>query len=156
MTPAINLAKQRQIAHEVLGYEHDATNAESFGEEAVSKLGLPPAQVFKTLVVMTDNKELVVAVIPVSKKLNLKLMAKAVAAKKSAMADKVLVEKTTGYVLGGVSPLGQKKHLRTVIDSSAKVLTTMYVSAGKRGLDMGLSPDDLCLLTKATFADIAV
>ncbi|MCL1066687.1 Cys-tRNA(Pro) deacylase [Shewanella olleyana] len=155
MTPAINLAKQRQIAHEVLAYEHDAS-ADSYGEEAVSKLGLPPAEVFKTLVVMADNKELVVAVIPVSKKLNLKLMAKAVAAKKSAMADKVLVEKTTGYVLGGVSPLGQKKPLRTVIDSSAKVLTTMYVSAGKRGLDIGLSPSDLCTLTKASFADIAV
>ncbi|WP_299568815.1 Cys-tRNA(Pro) deacylase [uncultured Shewanella sp.] len=155
MTPAINLVKKHRIEYEVLAYEHDA-NAESFGDEAVAKLGLPAEQVFKTLVVMLDTKELVVAVIPVNKKLNLKLMAKAAFAKKSVMADKLLVEKTTGYVLGGVSPLGQKKRLRTIIDLSAQAFMTMYVSAGKRGLDIGLSPVALCSLTQGRFADVAV
>lgn len=154
MTPAIKLAKQKNIIHSVLSYKHEPS-AESYGNEAVEKLDLPAEQVFKTLVTQLDSKELLVAVVPVSATLNLKHLAKAVGGKKMVMADKKSVEKTTGYVLGGVSPLGQKKRLKTVIDSSAQCLQQMFVSAGKRGLEIGLSPEDLMLLTGGVFADIA-
>ena len=153
MTPAVNLLKKKKIAHDVLKYSHDA-NAASYGLEACEKLGLPPHTVFKTLVAETDTSELVVALVPVEHKLNLKSLAKAAGAKKAAMADKDKVMRTTGYVLGGVSPVGQKKALRTYIDASAEALTSMYVSAGKRGLEIALSPLALQQVTRATFADI--
>lgn len=153
MTPAIDLARKSGIEHQVLSYTHDP-KAASYGNEAVEKLSLPADQVFKTLVVSLDGKQLAVAVLPVSGKLNLKLMAKALGAKKADMADKAQVEKVTGYVLGGVSPLGQKKRLKTVIDASANTFATLYVSAGRRGLEIALSPDDLSALTSAVFAPI--
>lgn len=153
MTPAINSAKQANINFKIHEYDHDPS-AESYGEEAAIKLGLDPNRVFKTLVVALDSKDLAVAVLPVSKQLNLKLFAKATGTKKAAMADKKIVERTTGYVVGGVSPIGQKKKLRTIIDDSARLHETVYVSAGRRGLDMELVPDDLCLLAKGTFASI--
>ncbi len=104
--------------------------------------------------VSLDGKQLAVAVLPVSSKLNLKLMAKALGGKKAEMADKAQVEKVTGYVLGGVSPLGQKKQLKTVIDISACSYAAVYVSAGRRGLEIAISPDDLSVLTGAVFASI--
>ncbi|MCP4338152.1 MAG: Cys-tRNA(Pro) deacylase, partial [Desulfobulbaceae bacterium] len=107
-----------------------------------------------TLVVQLDKGSLTVAIIPVSSMLSMKQIAKAAGAKKAVMAEQELVEKTTGYVLGGVSPLGQKKRLVTVIDSSAKKFTTIFVSAGRRGLDIELTPTDLAALTTATFAEI--
>lgn len=153
MTPAIDLAKKHAIAHTIHEYEHDANHA-SFGEEASEKLGVPQARVFKTLVVALDTKALAVCVIPVSHTLNLKSAAKAAKAKKAAMADKQAVQRSTGYVLGGVSPLGQKKRLLTVIDESAKEFETIYVSAGKRGLEIELAPQDLQTLCSAQFANI--
>lgn len=117
-------------------------------------LGIEEARVFKTLIVQLDRGDLAVAIIPVSSMLSMKKIAKAAGAKKAAMADKDLVEKTTGYVLGGVSPLGQKKRLKTVIDRSAKDSATIFVSAGRRGLDVELKPGDLATLTNAAFADL--
>ncbi|EWH09792.1 ybaK/ebsC protein [Catenovulum agarivorans DS-2] len=153
MTPAINLAKKAKISHTIHEYLHDAAS-ESYGLEAAEKLGVNPAQVFKTLVVSLDNKTLAVAVVPVASMLSMKLIAQAAGAKKAAMADKNDVARSTGYVMGGVSPLGQKKRLKTVIDSSAQNFATMFVSAGRRGLEIELAADDLKQLTNACFANI--
>ncbi|MCE0760466.1 Cys-tRNA(Pro) deacylase [Marinobacter sp. G11] len=153
MTPGILAAQRARVAFTVHEYEHDPA-AESYGNEAVEKTGANPDQVFKTLVVSLDGKDLAVAVVPVSAMLSLKLIARAAGAKKAAMADKQLVQRTTGYVLGGVSPLGQKKRLKTFIDDSARNFATLFVSAGKRGLEIELAPDDLARLTGATFAPL--
>ncbi len=153
MTPGILAAQRAKVAFTVHEYEHDPA-AESYGNEAVEKTGANPDQVFKTLVVSLDGKNLAVAVVPVSAMLSLKLIARAAGAKKAAMADKQLVQRTTGYVLGGVSPLGQKKRLKTFIDDSARNFATLFVSAGKRGLEIELAPDDLARLTGATFAPL--
>lgn len=155
MTPAVNLAKQRKLDYKVHEYNHDPS-AESYGLEAAEKLGVPPQQVFKTLVVADDKGKLAVAVLPVDEMLNLKKIAKAIGAKKANMADPKLVEKTTGYVLGGVSPLGQKKRLTTVIHESATEQATIYVSAGKRGLDIELPPAQLADVLSASYADLIV
>ncbi len=154
MTPAIAKAKKAKISYSIHEYDHDPA-AESFGKEAAEKLNADPARVFKTLVVTDGGRELGVGVVPVMQKLDLKLLAKALKVKKVDMAEVGLVERVTGYVVGGVSPLGQKKQLRTVIDSSAKDCETIFVSAGRRGLDIELSPKDLCFLTNAAFAPIA-
>ena len=155
MTPAINAAKKAGVAFELLEYEHDPA-AHSYGEEAARVLGLDPAIVFKTLLVSLNGHKspLAVAVIPVSHMLSLKAIAKALGAKKADMADPHLAERTTGYVVGGISPLGQKKALPTVIDSSAQALPRMHVSAGRRGLEIVLAPQDLARLTRASFAGI--
>jgi Cys-tRNA(Pro)/Cys-tRNA(Cys) deacylase len=153
MTPGINSAEQAGIPHKVHEYSHDSS-AESYGEEAAQKMAVPEQQVFKTLVVRLDNNELAVAVVPVSSMLSMKLFAKAAGAKKASMADKTDVERSTGYVLGGVSPLGQKKKLKTIIDSSAGNHSTVYVSAGRRGLEIELAPDDLQKLSNAVLAEI--
>lgn len=153
MTPGILAAQRARVAFTVHDYEHDPA-AESYGNEAVEKTGANPDQVFKTLVVSLDGKDLAVAVVPVSAMLSLKLIARAAGAKKAAMADKQLVQRTTGYVLGGVSPLGQKKRLKTFIDDSARNFATLFVSAGKRGLEIELAPEDLSRLTGATFAPL--
>ncbi len=153
MTPAIKAATKAGIAYRIHEYAHDP-QAKSYGLEAAEKLGLEPARVMKTLVVETETRELAVAVLPVSAMLTLKAMAKAVGAKKVALADIKLVERTTGYVVGGVSPLGQRKALRTVIDSSALTYPTVYVSGGRRGLDLEIAPDDLVHLTDGIVADL--
>ena len=153
MTPAILKAKQAKIAYTVHEYDHDPAAA-SFGMEAAEKIGVDPDRVFKTLVARAGN-ELVVAIVPVNRKPDLKLLAKAAGAKKAAMAEVRDVVRATGYVVGGVSPLGQKKRLRTVIDVSAEPMATLFVSAGRRGLDMELAPADLARLTNATFAPLA-
>lgn len=154
MTPGINVAKKAGITHRVHEYAHDPAS-ESYGLEAAEKLGLPPERVFKTLVVSLDGRELAVAVVPVADMLSMKHIARAAGAKKAAMADKAEVERVTGYVLGGVSPLGQKKRLKTFIDASAERFATLYVSAGRRGLEIELSPGDLRQLTGGVFAEIA-
>ncbi len=153
MTPAINTSRKAKIAFKTHEYDHDPRSP-SYGEEAAEKLGISPDRVFKTLVVSMDNYSLGVAVLPVSFQLNLKLCAKALGVKKAAMADKKLVERITGYVLGGVSPLGQKKKLETVVHESAKNYDTIFVSAGKRGLDIELSPNDLIKLTRGQYGQI--
>ena len=153
MTPAVNAAKKRKIAYTLHQYAHDPGH-DSYGKEASEKLGIAEERVYKTLVVQLDGGNLAVAVVPVSSMLSMKLIARAAGSKKAAMAIKELVEKTTGYVLGGVSPLGQKKRLVTVIDSSAKAFPTIFVSAGRRGLEIELKPADLAALTTATFAEI--
>jgi Cys-tRNA(Pro)/Cys-tRNA(Cys) deacylase len=117
-------------------------------------LGLQAQTVFKTLVADVDGK-LTVAIVPVEHQLDLKALAKATSSKKAQMADVKLAERTTGYVAGGISPLGQRKALPTVIDASAEPLTTMHVSGGRRGLDIELAPADLQRLTRALFAPIA-
>lgn len=151
MTPAIKLLQKQKVNFAILQYKHDKAS-ESYGLEAAEKLQLNPASVFKTLVAVIDDNELVVAIIPVNKRLSFKAVATACQAKKAAMAEPQKVMRTTGYVLGGVSPLGQKKRLRTVIDESASNLTTIHVSAGKRGVEIALSPQDLASLCGARFA----
>ncbi len=153
MTPGIIAAKKNKISHWIHEYSHDESS-ESYGLEAADKMGVPKERIFKTLVVSLDNKELIVGVIPVSSMLSMKLMAKAAGAKKAAMAEKSEVERSTGYILGGVSPLGQKKQLRTIIDSSAMSHSTIYVSAGRRGLEIELSPDDLSKLTSGVIYEV--
>ncbi len=142
MTPAINLARKHNIPHQIHDYAHDPGHP-SYGQEAADKLGVDAQRVFKTLVAKLDRRQLVVAVIPVSEQLNLKQLASAAAAKKAEMADKAEVQRVTGYVLGGVSPLGQKRLLATYIDQSASGFATIYVSAGRRGLEIELAPGDL-------------
>ena len=154
MTPAISLLVKNRINHSVHEYEHDAS-AESFGLEAAEKLGIAPERVFKTLVVKLDSRDLAVGIVPVSLMLNMKRMAKAAGAKKAGMATPSEVQRSTGYVLGGVSPLGQKRRLKTVIDSSAEQFETVFVSAGRRGMDIELDPADLQRLLAANFADIS-
>ena len=153
MTPAINAAKKTKTAHTLHHYSHDPSSS-SYGKEAAEKLGIAETRVFKTLVVELDGSVLAVAIIPVSMTLNMKQIAKAAAAKKAAMAEKSEVERVTGYVLGGVSPLGQKKRLPTYIDTSAQSFSTIFVSAGRRGLEIELSPQDLRALTGAAFATL--
>ncbi|MCG5500827.1 Cys-tRNA(Pro) deacylase [Ectothiorhodospira lacustris] len=150
MTPGVQQVKRAGVAHTVHEYDHDPSSA-AYGREAAQKLGLPEGRVFKTLVVSLDGAGLAVAVVPVSSMLNMKGIARAAGAKKAAMADKALVERTTGYVLGGVSPLGQRRRLTTYIDDSAQGFPTMFVSAGRRGLQIELSPRDLARLTQARF-----
>ncbi len=149
MTPCIKLLKKRKIAYTLHQYTHDKTTS-SYGKEAIEKLGVDADRVFKTLIVSVDGV-LVVAVVPVLSMLSMKLLAKRMGKKKAIMADVLTVEKTTGYILGGVSPLAQKKRLPTFIDSSAGIFKTIYVSAGKRGLEVELSPHDLSALTGAIF-----
>ena len=153
MTPAIDLLKKQKIPFEVLSYEHDKNNSH-YGSEAVEKLNLNSDKVFKTLVLETHEGQLIVAVTPVSQQVNLKQLAKLCGAKKVVMAAPQKVQVSTGYILGGVSPLGQKKRLATFIHSSALHFDTIFVSAGKRGLEIALSPTDLALLTNAKFGDL--
>jgi Cys-tRNA(Pro)/Cys-tRNA(Cys) deacylase len=151
-TPATVALVRAGIAFTVHTYGHDPA-ADSFGLEAATVLGLDPAQVFKTLLVSVDGR-LVVAVVPVAGRLDLKAVAAAVGGKKAVMADPAAAERATGYVVGGISPIGQKRPHPTVVDDSALAFATVYVSGGRRGLDLGLSPADLVALTSATVAPV--
>jgi Cys-tRNA(Pro)/Cys-tRNA(Cys) deacylase len=153
MTPAIKLLKKQKVPHTIHEYKHDSS-VHSYGEEAAQKMGVDPKSVFKTLVVQSD-KMMAVGIVPVTSTLNLKSMAKALGVKKVAMADPKNVENTTGYILGGVSPLGQKKRLKTVIDQSAFEYESIFVSAGKRGLEVEVDPKDLEKLLQSDKAKIA-
>ncbi|WP_062354914.1 Cys-tRNA(Pro) deacylase [Herbidospora yilanensis] len=134
-------------------YEHDA-NAQAYGEEAADALGVPYERIFKTLVAETEAG-LAVAVVPVAGKLDLKAFAAALSGKKAAMAEAAKVERVTGYVVGGISPLGQRKRLPTVVDASALAFETIYFSAGRRGLQIETAPANLVTLTGAITAQIA-
>ena len=153
MTPAVEQLKKLQISYKLHQYQHDAS-AKSYGQEAVDKLQVGAETVFKTLVVDVDNSYLAVAIIPVLSQLNLKKLAKVLNAKKIKMAKPHKVKNSTGYVLGGVSPLGQKKLLTTVVNFTAEPLNSLYVSGGKRGLEIELSPKDLILTLQASCEDI--
>lgn len=151
MTPAIDLLKKAKAAHRVHSYNHDP-KAASYGLEAAEKLDLQPARVFKTLLATSEKGELLVAVVPVAGSLDLKALAQAAAVKKAEMADPAAAQRSTGYLLGGISPLGQKKALRTFIDESARQYPSIYVSAGRRGLEVELAAEVLAQLTRAAFA----
>lgn len=153
MTPAVTLLKRQKQAFKLHDYAHDPAVA-SYGLEAAEKLGLDARTVFKTLVVQTDTGELLVAMIPVCDSLSLKKLAVAAGVKKVVMADPVVVARSTGYVLGGISPLGQKKRLRTFIDQSAQGIDCIYVSAGRRGLEIELAPGVLGRLLGAEFVSL--
>jgi Cys-tRNA(Pro)/Cys-tRNA(Cys) deacylase len=152
-TPATVALTKAGMTFTTHAYEHDPA-AKSYGLEAAEALGLQPEQVFKTLLVEVDGK-LSVGVVPVDKQLDLKAVAAALNGKKAAMADPAAAERITGYVVGGISPIGQKRPLPTVVDASATGHETVYVSGGRRGLDLGLSPADLIKLTSARTAPIA-
>ena len=148
---ALTRAKIPFTLHE---YAHDPRSA-SYGLEASDALGLPPEQVFKTLVAAVDGGTLAVGVVPVHRQLDLKALAAAVGGKKAVMAEVGLAERATGYVAGGISPVGQKKRLPVVLDASARALGTLLCSAGRRGLEIELTPDDLVRATGAVVAPIA-
>jgi len=153
MTPAINLLKKNKCDFKIHKYDHDP-ECTNFGEEAALKLGLDENQVYKTLLVELTPKELVVCVLPVANQLSLKEVASAFDVKKAVMANKDEAQKVTGYLLGGISPLGQKKLLRTVLDESVNKFETIFVSGGKRGLDIEVKPKDLEVLLKAKIGKI--
>jgi Cys-tRNA(Pro)/Cys-tRNA(Cys) deacylase len=152
-TPATLALTKAKVAHTVHEYDHDPA-AQSYGEEAAQALGHDPERVFKTLLATVDGT-LHVAVVPVAGSLDLKALAAAVSGKRAAMADPVLAERTTGYVRGGISPLGQRKRLPTVLDATALAHPTIFVSAGRRGLEVELEPAALATLTAAKVAPIA-
>ena len=152
-TPATVTLTAAGVAFSVHTYDHDPA-ARSFGMEAVEALGLPADQMFKTLLVDT-GAGLAVGVVPVSGQLDLKAMAQALGVKKVEMADPRIAERTTGYVVGGISPIGQKRSLPTVLDETAELFDVVYVSGGRRGLDIGVAPADLVRVTGAKVADIS-
>jgi Cys-tRNA(Pro)/Cys-tRNA(Cys) deacylase len=152
-TPATVALTAAGAPYTLHAYEHDPA-AQSYGEEAAQALGVAPERVFKTLVADVDG-ELTVAVVPVTGTLDLKALAAAAGGKRASMADPVAAERTTGYVRGGISPLGQRKRLRTVVDASASAHPTVYVSAGRRGLEVELAPGALAELTGAVLAPVA-
>lgn len=154
-TPAIVAAERAGIAFRVLEYDH-APGVESYGLEAASALGVAPEMVFKTLVVAVDGAQLAVAIVPVNARLNLKALAAVAGAKRADMADPTDAERATGYVVGGISPLGQRRRLPTILDRSALDHPTIYVSAGRRGLELALAPGDLARLTGAVVAAVGV
>ena len=154
MTPAINELKKHKIAFVIHKYKHDP-KVTNYGLEAAQKLNLDANRVYKTLLVELNPKELVVCIIPVNKSLNIKVVASFFESKNALMANKKKKKKTTGYLLGGISAFGQKKKHRTLIDSSAKNFETIYISGGKRGLDIEINPLDIIKVLKANYEDIA-
>ena len=152
-TPATKLLKSAGIEFTEHEYSHDPNSA-SFGLEAAEKLGVDPSRVFKTLIANVDEN-FAVAIVPVNQQVSLKSLSRALNAKRATMADPAQAARLTGYVVGGISPLGQKRLLTTVIDESAKQFETILVSGGRRGFDIELSPNDLAQLLSAMFAEIA-
>lgn len=152
-TPATALLAKRKVAHKLHAYDHDPKH-ESYGLEAAAALGVAPERVFKTLVAEVDGS-LTVGVVPVIRHLDLKALAAARGGKRARMADGAAAQRATGYVLGGISPLGQRGQLPLVVDESVKGFETVFCSAGRRGLELELAPGDLIMLTAATVAPIA-
>ncbi len=155
MTPAIKLLEKHGIAHSVNAYETD-TSDRNFGEKAAAALGQDPHQVFKTLLVVldTDLQNPAVAIVPVANQLDTKRLAATLGARRAEMADPKLAERKTGYQVGGISPIAQRQTLVTIIDETAQLFDQIFVSAGRRGLQLALAPEDLAALCQARFADI--
>ena len=151
-TPATNLLTSKGVVFKAHEYSHDP-NSTSFGLEAAEKLGVDPNRVFKTLIANVDES-FAVAIVPVNQQVSLKSLARTLSAKRAVMADPAAAARLTGYVVGGISPLGQKRLLSTVIDQSANEFETILVSGGRRGFDIELSPQDLAQLLSAVFAEI--
>ncbi|OGQ89610.1 MAG: aminoacyl-tRNA deacylase [Deltaproteobacteria bacterium RIFOXYC2_FULL_48_10] len=154
MTPAVNSLKKAKVRYTLHSYDHDPKSG-AYGEEAAQKLNVSFDRLFKTLVVSGEDGTFMTALVPVSKQLDLKKWVRALGLKKAKMAEKQDVERVTGYVIGGVSPLGQKKKLVTAMDISAQNFDTIFISAGRRGLQIEISPKDLARLTQAVFLDIS-
>jgi Cys-tRNA(Pro)/Cys-tRNA(Cys) deacylase len=152
-TPATVALARAGIAFTAHAYEHDP-RAVAYGLEAAQKLGLDPERVFKTLLASVDGA-LAVGIVPVAQQLDLKALAAALGGKRAEMADPAVAERKTGYVVGGISPIGQKTALPTVLDESAILRETIFVSGGRRGLDLELAPDDLLAVTSGRYAPIA-
>jgi Cys-tRNA(Pro)/Cys-tRNA(Cys) deacylase len=152
-TPATKVLAEAGVEHRLHPYAHDPA-AQSYGLEAATALGVPASRVFKTLVADVDGA-MCLGIVPVDRSLDLKALATAAGGKRAAMAERAAAERATGYVLGGISPLGQRRRLRTVLDASAFEHATVLVSGGRRGLDVELAPADLARLTDATSAAIA-
>jgi Cys-tRNA(Pro)/Cys-tRNA(Cys) deacylase len=148
MTPAVRRLEALHIPFKLHRYDHDP-QAESFGEEAAAKLGVSTERIFKTLIAQVDDDALVMAILPVAGKLDLKKLAAALDGKKADLADPKLAEKATGYVVGGISPLGGRKTLPTLIDETADLFDTLYISAGQRGLQIEIAPGALTTLIGA-------
>jgi Cys-tRNA(Pro)/Cys-tRNA(Cys) deacylase len=153
-TPAVVALQAAGVAHTLHTYEHHADSDVGFGLEAAAALGVAPDQVFKTLCAYVDGR-LSVGIVPVSGMLDLKGFAHALGGKKASMAPPADAERSSGYVVGGISPIGQRKHLPTAVDETAELFDVIYVSGGRRGLDIGLSPADLVSVTSAVVAPIA-
>ncbi|WP_350349686.1 Cys-tRNA(Pro) deacylase [Agromyces sp. G08B096] len=153
-TPATVALQAAGIAFRAHAYEHDP-RAAAFGLEAAEKLGVDPERVFKTLLATVDGGPLAVGIVPVAQQLDLKALAAAVGGKRAELADPATAERRTGYVVGGISPIGQKTALPTVLDESAILCETILVSGGRRGFDVELAPDDLLAVTAGRYAPIA-
>lgn len=154
MTPAVKVLERAGVAFTLAEYDHDPRNP-AYGEEAARALGLSPGAVFKTLLARLDDGRLVVAIVPVSAQLDLKALARAAGGRKARLAGPAEAERATGYVVGGISPLGQRKRLPAFLDAGAERLATLHVSGGRRGLEICLAPNDLARLTGARLAPLA-
>jgi len=153
VTPAVDLVRRAGIRHRLIEYANDTDHG--YGTEAASALGVPPDRVFKTLVARLDGRRLVVALVPVSRELDLKALAGLAGAKRAELAPAADAERATGYVVGGISPLGQRRRLPTYIDEAALASDAIYVSGGRRGLEIELAPGDLCAACAAVSGAIA-
>ncbi|MCP5035719.1 MAG: Cys-tRNA(Pro) deacylase [Actinomycetia bacterium] len=154
MTPAVTVLDRAGVPYQLLSYDHDPA-AEAYGTEAAEALGLDPQSVFKTLVAVADGMSHIMGVVPVNGRLDLKALARAAGAKRAAMADHHDAERLTGYVVGGISPLGQRKQLATFVDESAESQVVIRISGGRRGLEIELNPGDLVAAINGRFAPIA-
>ncbi len=154
MTPAVQALKRAKIGFQLHTYDHDPTD-KAYGREAARKLGIPFDRLFKTLIAAVDDRDFAVALVPVSAQLDLKSLANALGVRKAVMAEKQSIQRITGYIPGGVSPVGQKKTLPTIVDRSADDFETIFVSAGRRGLQIEVAPADLIRLTHAALAPIS-
>ena len=153
MTPAVVALEQAGAAFDIVTYDHDPTAA-SFGAEAAEALGVDGSEVFKTLVAELDTGELVVGVVPVTCRLDLKAIARAAGAKRAILADVAAAERRTGYVAGGISPFGQRTRLRTFVDESAELWERVHVSGGRRGMEVVVEPGTFAEVLYAVFCDL--